>query len=518
MVRKLALIALAVNFLAGCTEESPVVSLSKTAELHQSTVGEPGSFDEAMARIARNELPGFAGVSIDAAGTLVVRVSAKEVGRATPERTTQIRRRFDPQLRRQSRLEIVEHDFPTLLRWSEVLHSELSDQRVNWIDIAEDRNRIEISVNDPSAVSSLVRAARDAGIPTSAISVLHSAPTQRLAALTAYVRPLAGGLMITRSYDRSACTLGFVARVGTLNRFMTNSHCSAEQYSADGSVEYQGSTSSPSHRIGEEVADPPLSENNVCGLVYGTRCRFSDASLYSIDDSIPRMRGQIYRTQWGASGAPGSTAISPTDTFFYVSQKWAEWTDAPVGTAINKIGFTTGWTAGSVTRTCVQVRVLRCQWASSLHADSGDSGAGVFHTLETPSMVALHGLLWGASGSETFYSSLKGIELDFGLVLDVTWSPTPGSNPVSVVISGPETVPPGANCQFYASIYTSGDPSAFTITWRKDGTTIGTGASVSVASSSSFTLEATAIGADGSGGSSTRNVSVVTNGAPCNDF
>jgi hypothetical protein len=90
----------------------------------------------------------------------------------------------------------------------------------------------------------------------------------------------------------------------------------------------------------------------------------------------------------------------------------------------NKVGRTTGWGQGVVSRTCVNTGVsasnivLLCQTfveSSAVIVEGGDSGSPVF-SITSGDNVTLLGNLWGgnSSGTQFVYSPLSGIERELG--------------------------------------------------------------------------------------------------------
>ena len=88
-----------------------------------------------------------------------------------------------------------------------------------------------------------------------------------------------------------------------------------------------------------------------------------------------------------------------------------------MGATVNKVGRTTGWTAGQVTATCVDVLVLGslnadlCQDVVSAGVGAGDSGSAVF-AITSGNDVQLRGILWGGNldGTSFVYSPIANIE------------------------------------------------------------------------------------------------------------
>jgi hypothetical protein len=95
---------------------------------------------------------------------------------------------------------------------------------------------------------------------------------------------------------------------------------------------------------------------------------------------------------------------------------------------VDKIGRSSGWTYGTVTKTCLDTRyaagdpsdpnptniVIRCQsYVDGAHTEGGDSGSPVF-ILKSGSLVTLLGIVWAANSQGFVFSSLDLIRLDLG--------------------------------------------------------------------------------------------------------
>jgi hypothetical protein len=76
-----------------------------------------------------------------------------------------------------------------------------------------------------------------------------------------------------------------------------------------------------------------------------------------------------------------------------------------IGDTVHKVGRTTGWTKGVVTRTCfdqasfdqnVGQYMMLCQIEATLTSAGGDSGSPVFIRLPNqPDYLRMAGILWG---------------------------------------------------------------------------------------------------------------------------
>jgi hypothetical protein len=92
-----------------------------------------------------------------------------------------------------------------------------------------------------------------------------------------------------------------------------------------------------------------------------------------------------------------------------------------IGSIFNKVGRTTGWTQGPVSRTCVNTNVLgskvhqRCQTFVTAGVDGGDSGSPVFR-ITSGDNVQLVGILGGGGSDYDVMSPLASIQAELGSV------------------------------------------------------------------------------------------------------
>jgi hypothetical protein len=207
--------------------------------------------------------------------------------------------------------------------------------------------------------------------------------------------PKVGGIQI--HFTRYLCTLGFNATAGGVRSFITNSHCTATQGGVEGTQYYQP-TSSTGEVIATEVADP-VYEKGGASCPRGKKCRYSDASRAAYAPGVASSLGTIARTTGVNNGS-----LSVNGAFSLTSPSTT--TNFAVGTVAQKVGRTTGWTSGQVTRSCANTSVsgstvyLFCQTfvsdpGGATVVGGGDSGSAVFGA--GTSSVQLLGILWGGS-------------------------------------------------------------------------------------------------------------------------
>lgn len=290
-----------------------------------------------------------------------------------------------------------------------------------FVDNDESVNRVVVGVQNEGAAAAVRSVAARLGVPEGALEVQVVEPIQFALTLRDRVDPRIGGIQI--HFSMFLCTLGFNAVDGTENSFMTNSHCTDKQGGVEGTVYYQPTSSVDPVSIGTEVEDPEYFRNGVCPK--GRKCRYSDAARAAYADGINFTLGAIARTSGPNTGSldiVGTFSITGED----LRQKFTTKTTTSAGEILNKVGRTTGWTKGEVTRTCVNTNVLGtnitqlCQTfveAGQQIVAGGDSGSNVF-TDKGDGTVTLAGILWGGNSSGTLFvfSPLKNIQDELGAV------------------------------------------------------------------------------------------------------
>ena len=282
---------------------------------------------------------------------------------------------------------------------------------VVFTDADETRGRVVVGVLD-SDMQGLVRAtAARLGVSAQDIEIIETEPIFQVATLRDSIRPVQAGYQIR--FSQYVCSLGFNAiRDGVLG-FVTASHCSKNQGTVDGTEYYQPLNQVSGELIGTETVDPPYVRGGE-GCPRGRVCRSSDSNFVAGGGTGTFALGTIART-----AAPNTGSLDVVGTFTITGEGTA------TSGEVNKVGRTTGWGQGNVTRTCTNTGVsgsnivLLCQtWVENKKAvivQGGDSGAPVFR-IDGGTNVTLLGNLWGgnSSGTQFVYSPLSGIEAELG--------------------------------------------------------------------------------------------------------
>src|SRR5215208_1141391 len=283
-------------------------------------------------------------------------------------------------------------------------------------DHDEVNNRLVFGVERAAAIPGVERALARLGVPGSAYTVQVTAPIHQVATLRSRFRPTRGGIQI--HFSRYLCTMGFNVTYNGGRSFITNSHCTNTQGGTEGTKYFQPTSSVDPTVIATEAADPQYFTGGVCPA--GRKCRFSDASRAAYSSTVSSTRGAIAKTT-GVN--TGSLTIGGT---FTVTAQDNTTTRFSIGTVVNKVGRTTGWTRGRVTNTCVNTNVSGtnitqlCQTFVGAGVGAGDSGSPVFRVTSGDN-VTLLGILWGGSsdGRLFVFSPLKQIQQEIGAITAV---------------------------------------------------------------------------------------------------
>jgi hypothetical protein len=365
--------------------------------------------DDEHARVARAEVPGFAGFYLQEDGTPVVRlVDPAQRGAALrylAQEFVRARRGRRADAPTEPVFLDAAYDFAQLKGWAGQVEGLLTRSDVYLVDVDEVNNRVHVGVADNTAAGSVRSEAARMGIPAAALFVQTQPKPEMRATLRDRFTTSVGGTQI--AFSNYVCTLAFNARrVSTgANIYVTNSHCTRRQNATDGIALYQPSRVT-GNEIGVEIADRGL-----YACVSGVAsCRQADAAYYSNNGTRAVGQGGIARTALQTGANAGITILGEFDIV-------ARYTGTlPVGTVLEKTGRTSGSTYGLVTQSCVTIGSLRCQDVSRAWSEGGDSGSPMYVNVGGNS-VALYGILWGGPSTDwttTYSSRLSGIEQDLG--------------------------------------------------------------------------------------------------------
>src|SRR5262245_2294414 len=279
-------------------------------------------------------------------------------------------------------------------------------------------NRVMFGVEHPGMIQAVRAVTQALGIPETAFSVQVTPPIYQLASLRDRVRPTVAGLQI--HFGNFLCSLGFNADAGSARSMITASHCTNTQGGVEGTQYFQPLSTVDPTVIATEADDPRYFRGGRCP--HGRKCRFSDSSRALYSAGVDSTRGSIAMTS-----GPNNGSLDIVGNFAVTAQDNTT-TSFALGTTVNKVGRTTGWTQGNVTATCVDTNVSGsnitqlCQTfvqnpGGAVVVMGGDSGSGVFRIVSGTN-VELVGILWGGNGSGTtfIFSPLKSVIDELGVL------------------------------------------------------------------------------------------------------
>jgi hypothetical protein len=297
-------------------------------------------------------------------------------------------------------------------------------------DIDDRNNRLTVAVEQTELTSAVEVELAATSVPREAVDIIQEAPPMPEQTLQDFRRPVIGGIQIQRNVNPMSCTLGFVALRQGNTGIVTNSHCTNVQGGVEGTIFFQEDLSAAANRAAMEFVDPCYFPANGCpapwlsGCPDGRRCRYSDSAFGLILTSSTR--GEIARPVF-------NTINWNQQDIFNITEKGNL---AVVGSSLQKVGRTTGWTEGNVTRACVKVNqmngniTLLCQNQANYASMPGDSGSPVFglRTQGPVWTVSLLGIHWGAVPNSvppiSFYSPIGGNSATFFGTTSGVQSPT----------------------------------------------------------------------------------------------
>ncbi len=294
-------------------------------------------------------------------------------------------------------------------------------------DLAEQRNRIVIGVEDLSIRRDLEGTLTELGIPLGAVVIEQASRPVFDHTLEdrADDDEMMGGYQVSSS--QGACTMGFVTIRSGEAGFVTNGHCTEAYWNGGvNSTRFYQPTISSTNGIGTEIIDPDF-DSSLPNCPNTHVCRRSDSACIKLDSDVDHRRGYIAKPI-----AIGSKTVSHGNQFRITSESSVVVT----GNFLNKVGRSSGWRQGRVVGTCENfptrhsldddegdpsvAHTLTCQHRVSMFSQRGDSRSPMFR-ITGGNDVELVGIHWGRieSDGETVFSSIGRIYLD--LDSSATW-------------------------------------------------------------------------------------------------
>jgi hypothetical protein len=414
----------AVALTAACDSFETPAGPDADASLNRAAAaagkGQQWTTDHEFARVARADVPGFAGYYLQDDGTPVIRLK-DQTQRGAAERylasqlaaAAKVRRGRSAGVPVRPEFREARYDFAQLKEWADPLAAlATSRSDVYTIDVDEVENRVRVGVADQGAIAAVRTEAARIGVPGDALFVETQPKPEQRVNVGDWNPTLQGGIQIASA--AGYCTLGFNALRDGYWIFVTNSHCTNSYFAYDGGAVYQNTVTGP-NLVGWEVADTGLWNCVGTALL----CRRADAAYIYQSHTRGIAQGVVARTPWAFGGRGGLNIVGQYD----IVARYAG--GAPVGTWLDKTGRTSGSTYGQVTQSCVTIGNLVCQDVSNVWSEPGDSGSPMMvYTGGGPTGYGAHlyGILWGGPSNSynvTYSSRLPGIEADLGPIYNV---------------------------------------------------------------------------------------------------
>ena len=306
----------------------------------------------------------------------------------------------------------------------------LTLKHVVFLDLDEACGCISVGVENDAAAEQVASFTGNQGISqdwvqtvvTPRIVMQQMPPT-----LWSHFRPTMGGVQILFPSGNSmisTCSMGLPTYSWTTASFgfLTASHCTRGPRGQNLHTEFFQGIVTLVDRIGEEKLDSPMfgtGANAACPT--GRECRFSDVAFVEYTQQTLGITGRVKRPAVTCVGIVpcGLNVARPTDDIRMIDRNLGLFT----GMDIDKVGRTTGWTRGPITRTCAHTGVadtnvtLLCQYLVDMASGGGDSGGSVFAFNPTTMGGSFAGVHWGGpdDGSSSVFSPIDGIQKDLGV-------------------------------------------------------------------------------------------------------
>ncbi len=417
------------------TPAQPEAATSATSFLPEQVPDHVRPGEQAFRDLAR-QVPAFAGFYLNGNRELVVLLTEPSRGEAMRAALVPVLQqlaveRNNPGARIPKIVfQKAEYSFAQLSEWRDRIAPIFDLEAVVLLDLDEQHNRLTVGLKDESGRPDVGARVRELGIPPRAVHLtVVGEPTSLAAGHTAtastssqgcyslqeYCRPLIGGYQISFLQDgkQGGCTLGFGAiRNGSELGFITNAHCSDDEWNLDYTPYYQ-----PHNRfaqIGYESVDPRgWGFWSNCEFAYV--CRDSDANFVRTGAGVEVDVGYIARTLGG--GPFYVDPARPRLTITGTSKVYG-------GETVYMMGRTSGWLSGRIVKTCADIKKtwearwhkVLCQDVHNGNIDYGDSGSPVF-LWNGADHITLLGVNWGRNGitrDHTYYSPIANIRKDLG--------------------------------------------------------------------------------------------------------
>lgn len=424
----------------GCRDAAPPTAAGGGIAAASASAAGAERPDEAELAAFAQRIPGLAGYHFASGGELVVSL----VDPAHAEHARTVLAGVAGRGAGRTRVRSARYTFLQLRGWRDTWSDRVLEVAgVSFVDLDEAANQLVVGVAEPQARARVLELLRASDVPVPAVAfaaagyarpqaLVEYAPYRADApvqgdSITAYRRPLEGGLKVTYRHSAdptlaTTCTAGFVAMLDGVRVLVTASHCSLRHWDGDNTTYFQAQPGAGRY-VGYEYRDP---NGGSCGFMSPNVCRSSDGSAIALEPDVGASLGYVVRPVGPPPVGRSPYGIRVSSLLVDAASPGFRITAvrSPVlGETVDKVGARSGWTRGTVRRTCVDMPAdrswskLRCQTWADYSSTSGDSGGPVF-VPHADGTATLLGMNWGVvsdDGQEyAAFSSVAQIAKDLG--------------------------------------------------------------------------------------------------------
>lgn len=325
---------------------------------------------------------------------------------------------------------LVPWTFQTLEDARARMRDVLTIKGVTFLDLDESCGCINVGIADASLAQQVADFAKAAGVWVQVKTEIAAPYVEQQMTLQSQFRPTMGGVQIMNE-GGGICSLGLPVFSFSAGRhgFLTASHCTQ---GARGGVRpsefFQAGGLMNQDKIGNEFTDPALFTNATdTNCPVNRLCRYTDVAFGEYGFSWQFMVGRVKQpaARCGSGVTCGLGVTRATDDIRMVGGISGLF----MGTVVDKIGRTTGWTSGAIIGTCVDSTVntrdamgnivdsgmtMLCQNRVDADSEPGDSGSSVFEFNDRTDSGLFAGVHWGGNGTTFIYSPVEMIDRELG--------------------------------------------------------------------------------------------------------
>lgn len=306
----------------------------------------------------------------------------------------------------------------------------LNVKGTTFLDLDENCGCIAVGIADASVAQKVTDFANAAGVWVQVRTEIAAPYVVQQMTLRNQFRPAMGGVQIVNEAG-DTCSLGLPVYSFNQGKYgiLTASHCTdGTRGDVKPSEIFQAGNGTNQDKLGNELVDAALFALNTDARCTANRtCQYTDVAFVELGFPSQHLVGRVKQptNRCGAGVTCGLGVTRATDDIRMVGGI----SGLTMGTTVDKIGRTTGWTSGAIVGTCVDIPVFEldvagnlvdtmitmlCQSRVRAQSAGGDSGGPVFEFNPRTDSGLFAGVLWGGNGVSFAYSTVDQIDQNFG--------------------------------------------------------------------------------------------------------